>query len=304
MGHLFFWLTALTKLCDEVLWKSIDDPVFLILYQPLPAQQRFTVHIAMQGIMGPLAVALSGVILVLFGTMDSGHLVQLPMVTLVVLAGAVVVALKAQREYAGALKQALTKRTLEGMALSLHDPSSLAVLQRELQSPYPGEVIYALELLEKLEHPSLTAMLMSLLEHPNVNVRQDVLRRLEGMRATSAIAAVRQHLSAEASPQARAIAVRTLCALGEVEVVEEVMPYLNHAEPPMRIGAMVGLLRYGLESSYQGLRGWWRSGLPSVGGRLRRSRAATRDTPQHRADLWTDRRGTSHSALAHGARCA
>jgi hypothetical protein len=78
MGHLFFWLTALTKLCDEVLWKSIDDPVFLILYQPLPAQQRFTVQIAMQGIMGPVAVALSGAILVLFGTMDSGHLVSCP----------------------------------------------------------------------------------------------------------------------------------------------------------------------------------------------------------------------------------
>src|SRR5206468_10169272 len=98
---------------------------------------------------------------------------------------------------------------------------------------------------EKLEHPSLTALLVPLLEHPNVNVRQDVLRRLEGMRATSAIAAVRQHLLAESTPQARASAVRTLCALGEVEVVEEVMPYLHHVEPQMRIGAMVGLLRYG-----------------------------------------------------------
>src|SRR5262249_31312929 len=98
MSPLFFWLTGLTKLCDEVLWKSIDDPVFLILYQPLPAQQRFTAHIAMQGIMGPLAVALSGAILVLFGTMDAAHLVSLPLVTLVVLAATVVVALKVQRE--------------------------------------------------------------------------------------------------------------------------------------------------------------------------------------------------------------
>jgi ATP/ADP translocase/HEAT repeat protein len=245
MHHLFFWLTALTKICDEVLWKTINDPVFLILYQPLPAQQRFAAQIAMQGIMGPFAVALSGAILVLFGTVGSGHMGQLPIVILVVLAGAVIVALKVQREYASALKQALTKRTLEGTGLSLHDPSSLAVLQRELQSPYPGEVIYALELLEKLEHPSLPAMLVPLLEHTNVNVRQDVLRRLERLRATSAMAAVRHYLSTETTPQARATAVQTLCALGEVEVVEEVMPYLNHAEPQMRIGAMVGLLRYG-----------------------------------------------------------
>ena len=128
--HLFFWLTALTKLCDEVLWKAIDDPIFLTLYQPLPAQQRFTAQIAMQGIMGQLAVALSGAILVLFGTMSSFHLGHLPLIALAVLAGVVVVALQVQREYAVTLKQALTKRTLEGMALSLHDPSSLAVLQR------------------------------------------------------------------------------------------------------------------------------------------------------------------------------
>ena len=245
MSPLFFWCTALTKLCDEVLWKSLNEPVFLILYQPLPAQQRFPAQIAMQGILGPLAVALSGAILLLFGTMDATHLAFLSLLTLVVLAGAVVVALQVQRAYANALKHALTKRTLEGMALSLHDPASLAVLQRELHSPYPGEVIYALELLAKLDHPALPAMLVPLLDHPHVNVRQDVLRRLEGMRVTTAVAAVRQHLSAEATPQARATAVRTLCALGEVEVVEEVMPYLSHAEPQMRIGAMVGLLRYG-----------------------------------------------------------
>jgi HEAT repeat protein len=245
MGPLLFWLTALTKLCDEVLWKSLNEPVFLILYQPLPAQQRFPAQIAMQGILGPLAVALSGAILVLFGTLDATHLGYLSLLMLVVLVGTVVLALKVQREYASALKQALTKRTLEGMALSLHDPASLAVLQRELQSPYPGEVIYALELLARTDHPALPAMLVSLLEHPHVDVRQDVLRRLEGMRVTSAMAAVRQHLSTEATPQARATALRTLCALGEVEVVEEVLPYLSHAEPQMCLGAMVGLLRYG-----------------------------------------------------------
>ena len=56
----------------------------------------------MQGIMGPLAVALSGDIL-LFGTMAT-HLGQLSIVTFAVLAGTIVVAFKVQREYAGALK--------------------------------------------------------------------------------------------------------------------------------------------------------------------------------------------------------
>ena len=53
-----------------------------------------------KSIIGPLAVALRGAILVLFGTMDVAHLAYLPLVTLVVLAGTVIVALCARTLWA------------------------------------------------------------------------------------------------------------------------------------------------------------------------------------------------------------
>ena len=70
-GPPVFLLTALTKLCDEVLWKSIDDRCFSSSINPYQRSSGLRSKLPMQGIMGPLAVALSGAILLLFGTMDS-----------------------------------------------------------------------------------------------------------------------------------------------------------------------------------------------------------------------------------------
>lgn len=242
---LLFWLVALTKLCDEVLWTSIYDPSLLILYQPLRAAQRRAVPVAVQSIFGPLSIGLSGVILLLFGTTNFFTSVHLTYVIPFILVGAIVVAWRVNREYASALTQALAKRILGGIDLSLHDGSSLGVVQQKLQSSHPSEIPYALDILEEIGHESLSSFLVELLEHPNAMIRQDVLGRIERIRAVDTLTAVEKHVVSEEAPQVRGAALRALCALGETEMVEHVASYLSDAHADIRMGAMVGLLRYG-----------------------------------------------------------
>ncbi len=242
---LLFWLVASTKLGDEVLWTSIYDPSLLILYQPLRTEQRRAFQVAVQSIFGPLAIGLSGVILLLLGTTDFFTSVHLTYIMLPILIGAIIVARRVSQEYPKALTQALAKRHLEGIDLSLQDGSSIAVLQQKLHSPHPGEIGYALDMLAQIEHESLPAFLLDLLEHPQADVRQDVLRRLELIKAVEASSAVRQRIDSEEVPQVRAAALRAWCALGDTEVVEQVTPYLHDTDQDIRLGAMVGLLRYG-----------------------------------------------------------
>jgi AAA family ATP:ADP antiporter len=242
---LLFWLVAVTKLCDEVLWTSIYEPSLLILYQPLRAEQRRAVPVAVQSIFGPLAIGLSGVIFLLLETTDFFTSMHLTYIIPGLLVGAILAARHVNREYASALTQALAKRILGGADLSLHDGSSLAVLQQKLRSSHPGEIHYALNVLEEIGHESLPAFLGDLLEHPHATIRQDVLGRIERIKAVDALAAVRQHMAVTENPQVRAAALRALCALGETEVVEHVAAYLSDAHADVRMGAMVGLLRYG-----------------------------------------------------------
>ena len=240
-----FWLVALTKLSDEVLWTSIYDPSLLILYQPLRAEQRRALQIAVQSIFGPLAIGISGLSLLLLGATDFFTSIHLAYMMPVMLAAPLLVAWRMTREYTAALMQALTRRTMEGVELFFGDSSSLGVLRQKLHSPHPGEALYALDLLDRIEHENLATFLVDLLAHPHPAVRREVLSRIERFKPAMALDSVTQHVASEEDPQVRAAALRALCALGEADIVEQVSSYLHDSDAGVRMGVTVGLIRYG-----------------------------------------------------------
>jgi AAA family ATP:ADP antiporter len=239
---LLFGLAALTKLLSVVLMESIDQSALMILYQPLPADQRLRTQTAVEGIVYSIAVGVAGLTLSLLNKLFAFQAFQLAYVLLFILAAWILVAIRLGREYPVQLMQALAKRRLGGADLSLTDGSSVAVLQQGLQSSHPGAVIYSLNMLEAMEHESLVTCLQDLLAHPAPEVRQDVLERIERLGLTLALAAVGQRVALEPSPAVRGMTLRTLVALGGTGVFEKVFPYLKDPDPQVRRGAMVGLL--------------------------------------------------------------
>ncbi|HEY1011233.1 MAG TPA: HEAT repeat domain-containing protein, partial [Herpetosiphonaceae bacterium] len=245
LSALVFWLATATKVADKIVTQSITQTSFQILYQPLPIEQRLRVQTAIEGIVEPLAAGLAGLLLLALGRLAGFGAVQLAYVLVAVLAGLAAVTLFLNARYPGALMQAMDRRRLGGVSLSLADSSSVAVLQRGLRNPHAGVVLASLNMLEEIEHESLPAFLRELVTHPAPEVRQEALVRLERLGAAQALDVVRARVAAEEVPAVRGAALRTLAALGESELFEEVSPYLDDPEPALRVGAMVGLLRSG-----------------------------------------------------------
>jgi AAA family ATP:ADP antiporter len=239
---LLFGLATLSKLLNVTLDSSIDQPARTILYQPLPADQRLRAQTAVEGIVYPIGIGVTGLALSLLNRLFAFQALQFAYVLLFILAAWILVATRLGREYPVMLMRALTKRRIDGTELSLIDGSSVAVLQQALQSPHPGAVVYSLNMLEAMEHESLATSLQDLLTHPAPEVRQDALERIGRLGLTSALPAVSQRVALEPSPAVRGTAVRTLAALGETEAFEEVSAYLEDPDPQVRRGAMVGLL--------------------------------------------------------------
>jgi HEAT repeat protein len=73
----------------------------------------------------------------------------------------------------------------------------------------------------------------------------ETLRRIERLNLISVLPAVRKRFKYEGSVLVRGASLRVLAALGDAEALEEVYPYLEEADPRLRQGAMVGLLRSG-----------------------------------------------------------
>lgn len=243
--NLVFVVIA-TKLFDVVLRVSLETPSIIILYQPLPIEQRMSAQTFIESVVGPFAMILVGATLVLLTSYWKWNTLFLYVLLLFILIIWLNLIVPLGRKYTDSLARALSKRVLTGETLEFTDASSLAILHQRLNSPLVNEVIYCLDLLEKTEHKFLGNTLKKLLKHPKPEVRQDVLQRIERLNLTAAENQIKELLTKEQLPQVQGTALRTLASLEQSEHFEQIIPYLNASEREVRKGALVGLLQNGV----------------------------------------------------------
>lgn len=171
-GQLAFYCGLYLLL--EVLRRTVFDPVFLVLFQPLAPPQRLAAHTLAKGFYEPVGMALTGVLFFALrssGLLDGG----LPffwMGTLLVLA--LVFLRRTYVNYLAELKEGLGRRFAETADLALPDAARHVVLAH-LLSPHPTEVLNAVAWLRQHEPKSLPEHAPRLLEHPDERIRLALL---------------------------------------------------------------------------------------------------------------------------------
>ncbi len=245
---LLFSLIIGTRLFDEVLRVSIEEPSMRILYQPLPQSQRMKAQTVVETMVEPLASALAGVILLGLTSALSLKPIHIIYILLVIIIFWMIIAFLARNEYTAVLTNAITKRKLGGSSFSMDDASSKAVLEKWLKSENPGDVIYSLNMLEELRYSNLESHMINLLDHQAPEVRKHVLEKIRERAMKAPLQVLRKRLRDEDSPDVKGAALQTLCAIYETEAFDQVSSYLGHADVGIRKGAMIGMLRnVGLE---------------------------------------------------------
>jgi ATP:ADP antiporter, AAA family len=245
-----FWLVVLNQGIYKTLKHPIDNPSFKVLYQPLRKEQRLATQVAVETLVTPLTIGLAGGIMILANQVPAGGAAALAAVMLLVFGGWLVAAVRGGREYAGALLAALRGRIVDDSPFAYDDARSRAVLHEALESDRPGDVLFALELLDRNHRSTLVPSLVRLLDHAAPEVRASALQRLEAAGARSAADAVAPRLHLETEPGVRALAVRCLCGLLGARARTLVAPLLDDRHPDVRRGALVGLLRAGDELAF------------------------------------------------------
>lgn len=238
---LLFWLVVMSRLLFRALGDAVDKPAFSILYQALPTARRLRVQTLIISVIEPMAGGLAGVMLLLL----SLSAVQMFYAVLFILAGWIAAVVLVSGEYRAVLLNSLKTSKLGDLAFSTMDKSSLDVFEEQVKNPHPPVVAFALDILEEMEHESLSRFLRRALSHPEPAVRQDALQRIERLDLTNLRRDVRLRVNFETAVPVQATALRTLAKLGDEDVFEEVQPFLDHPNPQLRRGAMVGLLRSG-----------------------------------------------------------
>ena len=189
-GQLAFYCGLYLLL--EVLRRTVFDPVFLVLFQPLAPPQRLAAHTLAKGFYEPLGMALTGG---LFFALHSSGLLDggLPLVWMgALLVLALVFLRRTYLNYLAELKEGLGRRFAETAALALPDAARHVVLAH-LRSPHPTEVLNAVAWLRKHEPKALPTHAPRLLEHPDERIRLALL----------------------ATPEAQPLAFNTLMSLAQ-----------------------------------------------------------------------------------------
>ena len=149
------------------------------------------------------------------------------------------------KEYPSILRNTLSKRNFDSEEINANDAVSISIIKRSLAGKEAVEIIYALTSLEKINYPELNYELIKLISHTDQDVRLETLKMIQRRNIPEALNEVREQLAGETVSSVKAELIKTLCSIGETEVVEEIMPYLLNSESLIRAGALFGLLRYG-----------------------------------------------------------
>ncbi len=237
-----FRVAVFNSVLDWVIRDTISRSAVLILYQPLPPSIRSRTQTQVETIAMPYAQGIAGLVLAGLGVLGFASL-QINWILLIILFGAILIAFSLGKMYGPVLLEVLSRRTLKltEQSLILNDPATRTLLLRELHSPYPEAVIYALDTLEAMDYP-LDTELPALLEHSSPNVRRDVLIRIERRKSANAIAFVRKLLEHEEHPNVRAAGFLALASISG-EHISEMELNLDSPDPILFISAMVSLLR-------------------------------------------------------------
>jgi len=242
---LLFWSVAVTKLIDTVIGEDVNRSATLILYQALSGSARLRVQTLVDGGVTPAATGLAGLLLLALEALGGLNTIGRMWLLLALLAPWLLVAVLLGRAYPQALRAALSRRWLGGGAAVPADSASLEVFRQGLASPHPGVAIFALSSLEQRGDSAVATVLPTLLSHPAAEVRRQALERLADLRPPEVLPAVSALAADDPDPATRGAALRALAAIGESGAIPALAPHLEDGSPEDRLGAMVGLLRYG-----------------------------------------------------------
>ncbi len=244
-GAAVFWLVVGNQGVYKVLKHPIDNPCFKVLYQPLARRDRLGAQVAVETVVTPLTTGLAGAVMLIFAA--AGHLdpVAFAWVLLFTFALWTTVGSRAGRAYRGALVRALQGRLVHGESLELGDEMSRRVLEAALASDRPGDVLFALELLERAAPARVGGKLVELLTHPSSDVRRAAFSHLERRGDEGTAGLVAQRLSVEEAPEVRAAALSALVALPGSDASSLVSRFLADPDARVRIAALAGLVRKG-----------------------------------------------------------
>lgn len=239
-----FWLVVLNQGIYKSLKHPVDNPSLKTLYQPIPKERRLSLAIAVDALLNPLGIALSGGLMVLFTTVFDSNPVRFAWALMACFLFWLWSARAAGTEYVKALVGALRGR-IEDIEFAFDDERAVGALRETLKTGSQDDALVAMQILGDHAPAALRPMLADLVIHPSFEVRRGALERVEAHRPPGIAVILRARLLAEPEDSLKALILRALSAVEGGASKEQMLRYARGPNRGLQEAAIVGLLRMG-----------------------------------------------------------
>ncbi|MFT7003077.1 MAG: AAA family ATP:ADP antiporter [Sulfurimonas sp.] len=237
-----FIILVLIKLLDEVLDISILSPTFKVLYQSIPSSQRMKVMAFRETIIEPVAMGLTGLILLGISIFEGLELVYFIIIFTSIVWMALGKMLK--EHYVLSLDKLLNQREVFQGEFALDD-IDIRVFTNGVKSSNELEVIYCLDALVKIKHKDIDAIFKTLLSHNSVKVRLSVLQYLDKLEKDNLCNDLSLAIEIEQNPEVLSRSLKLYSKLDALDAIEKLSQYIHNDNHQIQEGAIVGLIQFG-----------------------------------------------------------
>ncbi|GGM92010.1 hypothetical protein GCM10010967_26280 [Dyadobacter beijingensis] len=256
---------CIAYLLFELVRRTIFDPVFLVLFQPLSTKTRLKGHTLAKGLFEPLGMLIAGAMLWVIYTQHWSDISLTFDLSLLFALGALVVFRKTYRHYMEELKSAISKRFIRSGEMAA-PAEALPIITENLQSDRKEEVLNAIDWLAKNKVAIFRKHAGELLQSPFVQVRLKTLQTLATLEKPELSASFVQYIENEPDAACQVLAVRLACANRRLSD-EQTAQFLAHTDLDIVKGTIIGC---------------WEAGkaLPLIHGTLQRLFGSEQESDQ------------------------
>ncbi len=241
--YYIFGAITLGRISQSILTNALHRPTFLILYKPLPKYQRLAAQANVDGIILPAAGAFSGLALILLTKYFSLGMEALMLICAVILVSWLIFAKILKKEYISLIQSNLAFRITSFLESPIDNKKNIAILENSLNSAYPGDVLYALEILATVNASHLKDYCASLIAHPAPLVRSHILNTIEKQNFSLPKEVLLARFKEEPSWELQGQLLKLLCRQDNTrQTLSWAMQFLNSTHFALVKGAIVGLI--------------------------------------------------------------
>jgi hypothetical protein len=237
-----FTMLLITALVERVLRQAIITVTVGLLFQPLKAEEKSWVQLINKTMIQPLSISAIGILLLGLNYVLGISVLSVSGFIIFISTIGIVAMCIVKRDYVQMLMTSLSKRAIFQPEIVKLDKDTLQVLKTRLNSPFPGEVVYALETIEKDNLTEFQQIILPFIEHAEPDVKKFALSKIEQYRLSSVLEKLRAMAKQESDP---AILGLVLLALGSISDLEKE----GLSQTPLKKEFLIASIRYGSDGA-------------------------------------------------------